>query len=380
MSVLQAIIVSYLLFSVVYWAFALSCAVAFFRRRGSTHTSHLPPVAILKPVRGARPGSYEDFLSFCSQAYPVYQVLFGFSDPSDPAIPLIEPIRQQFPERDIAIIVAKEVWGSNPKVKVLKALSIQAKYDLFVISDDDIRVDRDYLRRVVPPLLDLKKGLVTCLYRSVEGKGLVAGLAALATSAEFIPSVLVADRLQRVAFALGATMALRRDVLEKVGGFEALADYLADDYRLGQLVHQAGFEVSVLDYIVEHRSGNRSLLEFLQRELRWARTIRSCRPFSYLGTILTNVTLPAVLVLIITGFNPLALRLAGFALSVRLLIAAILNYQFFKDRLALRFLWLLPVKELISSGIWVASFIGNGVRWAGQRYHLRRGSQIAAEG
>src|SRR5579863_672174 len=212
----------------------------------------LPPITILKPLKGTDPEMYESFRSHCLQDYPQYEIIFGVSDPADPAIEGVTKLQREFPDRRIQLVVSPKILGANVKVSNLAQMLPEARHDYLIVNDSDIRVEADYLRQVTAPLVDPKVGMVTCLYRGVAGATLGSHLEAVGISTDFCPSVLAARQLEGgIRFGLGSTLAFRRGELDKIGGFLSFVDYLADDYEIGKRIAAQGFAVEICDVVVE---------------------------------------------------------------------------------------------------------------------------------
>jgi len=329
-----------------------------------------PGITIFKPVRGLASETRECLESFLSQNYQPYQVLFGVSDPSDPVLPLLETLRQAAPPDRVQVVVCPETLGHNPKVSILCQLEPLAHYDLLVVADGDVRVDPDFLARVAAAFREPQVGLVSCPYRAGPADSLGSWLEALSISADFIPSVAVAHYVEGIRFALGAAMAVTRTALAQIGGFAALADYLADDYQLGWRVHQAGFEVRLLPQVVETVNPRMRLKDYLSHQLRWTRTYRVCRPRGYFAYGITHALVFSLALWLISGLASWVLGLVAATLAVRFVLAWFSEYVCLGGNLAPAAVLLLPVKDLLSFGLWLASFLGNEVVWQGRRYRL----------
>ena len=256
--------------------------------RPTRPTPFTPAVSILKPLRGTDPEMYESFRSHCSQDYPQYEIIFGVSDADDPAIEFVERLRSEFPQIPIRLMMCPETLGGNIKVSNLAQMVTEAQYEHIVVNDSDIRVASNYLRDVVAPLADPEVGLVTCLYRGVASPSLGSRLESLSISTDFSAGVLVARLIEGgVHFGLGSTLVFRRTDLASTGGFEALADYLADDYEIGRRIAALGLKVELSGTVVETFLPRYDLKQFLDHQLRWARTIRDSRPGGYFGLVAT---------------------------------------------------------------------------------------------
>ncbi|MGE5597913.1 MAG: bacteriohopanetetrol glucosamine biosynthesis glycosyltransferase HpnI [Bacteroidota bacterium] len=348
----------------IYWLVASWLAREFFREPAAENLDFTPAVSILKPVKGVDPGAYENFASFCRQDYPQYEMIFGVADPTDPVIPVIERLMREFPERPIRLSVA-EPRGANRKAGLLHHLAGQAAHDILVLSDSDIRVGPDYLRRVVAPLSDPKVGAVTCPYHGAEALTVAAGLEALHMGATFLPSVIVARRLLRMRFALGAGVALRRSDLARIGGFAALAEYLADDYQLGARLSDLGLRIQLSDYVLDIVLGAVTLREQWRREVRWARCNRVSRPREYPGLLLSFSTPLAAAWSLLSG----EWRVLAASVLIRWAIAWRLT-GYTGDRATRAWLPWLPVCDFLEAAVWFAGGIGRRVIWRGEEFLL----------
>jgi len=336
--------------------------------------SDLPPVSILKPLKGTDPEMYESFRSHCVQDYPAYEILFGVSEPNDPATELIERLQREFPQRSIRLVLCEKNLGANGKVSSLVQLAAEAKHAVFLVNDSDIRVALDYLRTVMRELQAPDVGLVTCLYRGVATKALASRLESLGISTDFVPGVLVAKEIEGgLHFGLGSTLAFRRADLDAIGGFESIVDYLADDYELGKRIAERGFKVVLSSSVVETFLPAYSFSEFFAHQLRWARTIRVSRPGGYAGLLLTY-TLPwAALCLLIARGAMWAWTLLGIAWVLRNSLAWASTVFVLRDPDAIRWMWLLPLRDFLAPVIWFAGWFGRKIVWRGQEFELRNG-------
>jgi ceramide glucosyltransferase len=371
-----------------YAGIAVWAARRWHRARRPLDPAWTPPVTILKPVRGVDAEAYENFASFCRLDYPAdrCQLLFAALDPADPALALARRLQAEFPQVDIGIVDGSRspLRGHNLKVRNLAAMLPVAKHDLLVLCDSDMRVQPDYLRRVVAPFQQNSDrgggwgvGLVTCPYRGHRAQSFAAILEALGIGADFIPSTLVSRALEGVSFAFGSTIALPRAVLAEIGGFEALADELADDFRLGNGAHRAGYEVVLSDYVVDDVLGRERFAAMWARRLRWARTVRACRPAGYTGSFITHGTALALLFLGATGFSPLGWAAFGTVLAVRLATALLITLRYTGDPNIARCLPLLPLSDLLSFALYVTSYGGSHISWRGERFRLLPGGKLA---
>lgn len=367
--------------SAVFSLISLVCASRFLatakQQKKTSSTPIHPAVTILKPVKGMDAGSYDNFASFCRQHYGgTVQLLFAAASPDDAVVPVIRQLIKDFPEHDIALAINPAVHGPNYKVSNLINAFPETKHEIIMVCDSDIRVTPDYLNSVTSHFSDPRIGLVTSLYRTSNVHGIATALEATGFTVEMIPNVMVALRLEGLSFALGASMAVRREALAAIGGFEALVDYLADDYQLGNKIHLAGWKLALDGCFVESMLHNESLSQVLARQLRWARTMRVSRPGGYLASGIT-LPFPAALLAMLAATSP-ASGLAAVALlyAVRLTISAIFSRRFVQDGLLPRWLWLLPLRDMLAFFTWALSFLGNRVEWRGSRFLLKAGGKI----
>ena len=368
--------------SSIYYLLCLWSAVAFLRQRKSIgrrapSTESLPPVSILKPLKGTDPEIYQSFRSHCLQDYSEYEIIFGISDPNDPAVSSVEKLQREFPERTIRLVVCSNIIGANVKVSNLAQMVAQARYDQLIVNDSDIRVETDYLRRVIAPLADDKVGMVTCLYHGIAAATLGSRLESLGISTDFCVGVLAARQLEGgVRFGLGSTMSFRRTDLQKIGGFESFVDYLADDYELGKRIAALGLQVELSDAIVATHLPAYSFAGFFSHQLRWARGMRDARPGGYFGLLFTFAFLWVLLALVAASGAAWVWVVLGISLLLRLTVALIVGKTVLNDQQLLRHLWLLPVRDLMAVVVWVASFAGHTVTWRGDRFELKNGRLV----
>jgi ceramide glucosyltransferase len=342
-----------------------------------------PPVSLLKPLHGWEPQLEANLESFFRQDYPAYEIIFGCRQASDPALQAVEAARRRHPEVPVKIVFSGEPQHPNAKVCSLQKMSAVAETDYLVVSDSDVRVTPRYLREVVRPLLDPQVGMVTCLYRGVPSGGLWSRLEALGMSVEMTAGVVVADMLEGLKFALGPTMAIRRDALAEAGGFQALADYCADDFVLGQRVFEAGRQVVLSHYVVDHVAVHQRCLDSLQHQVRWMKSTRFSRPKGHVGAGLT-FAMPFGLLGLAAGLlmgNPLlGLALLLYAALNRLAEALLAGWGVVRDPLALRDAWLYPARDLLGFALWCASFFSTSIVWRGEVYRLQMGGKMARAG
>ena len=327
-----------------------------------------PAVTILKPLCGAEPETYECLRSFCDQAYPEFQVVFGVRDSNDPVLGIVDRLKEEFPQRDLQVVVDRRQHGSSRKVSNLINMMALARHEFLVLSDSDVRVNRDYLARVVAPLLDVGVGIVTCAYRGRPGQGLWSLLGSLFINEWFIPSVRVASMAGSRSFAFGATIAMRRQILARIGGFASIADQLADDYRLGELTRRLGLRTVLSEVVVDVRVAERSFGDLVRHELRWLRTIRALRPVGYAFCFVTfGVPVAAIGTLLAGGTAPVLGLLAATAAGRMMLHVSVREPGSRGAQLLI-----LPLRDLLTASLWAWSFAARSVHWREDRYHVTR--------
>lgn len=370
--------------SAIYYFVCLWTAAAFLQRRRNTvlvsRGGFRPPISVLKPLKGTDPEMYESFRSHCLQDYPEYELIFGVSDPADPAVASVDWLRRDFPEREIKLIFCPEILGPNVKVSNLEQMAQAARYEYLVVNDSDIRVEEDYLERIVGPLADERVGMTTCLYRGVAEPTLGSKLEALGI-ADFCSSVLVAEQFERgLHFGLGSTLAFRKRELNRIGGFKSIVGFLADDYELGRRVADLGLGVVLSDVVVETHLPAYDVHAFISHQLRWARGVRDARRSGYIGLIATFGIAWAVLAVIVAGGAPWAWLVLAALLLLRTSVGLIVCRSVLQDEDAVERLWLLPLRDLIAFAVWIASFTGHTVTWRGDRFRLENGRLIRVQG
>lgn len=327
-----------------------------------------PPVTLLKPLCGAEPELERCLRSFIAQDYPAFQIVFGVQDGDDPALTVARRLRAAYPGHDIDIVIDASQWGANRKIGNLINMMAAARHDTLVLADSDIHVGPDYLTRVTPPLADPAVGLVTCLYRGWAGPGLWSRLGALFVDDWFMPSVLIAHRCGSDAFVSGATIALRRETLDAVGGFAAIADRVADDHALGECVRGLGLRVVVSDYVVATRVHNPGPTTLVDQEARWMRTIRSLQPLGY-DLLFVTLALPLIGISLIPDWHRLpVLMLVGAAIVARAALHGVQNVR--AGRRGWNGLATLPLREALTAYSWLLGLVARRVRWHGRRYRI----------
>lgn len=346
--------------------------------------TQLPPVSILKPLKGVDPEIWENFCSHCEQEYPEFQLIFGVSDPADPAVEVVRKLRAKYPNLSIELIVCDRVLGANIKVSNLAQMLPSARHEVLLVNDSDIRVPADYLRKVIAPLADASVGLVTCLYRGVASPVVRptfgSRLEALGISTDFVPGVLSARFLEKgLHFGLGSTLAFRRSDLEAIGGFEALLDYLADDYELGRRITSTGKRVKLSAATVVTFLPAYTLRQFFRHQLRWSRTIRDARRWGYAGLLFTFGLPWALVTLLAERGAEWAWSLLAMTFGVRMAVGFVAAIVVLNDDQFFRYILLLPLRDLIAPFVWTASFMGNRIHWRGDVFDLKDGRLTIAK-
>jgi len=357
----------------VYYVLSIVCARDFFARRPEEPEApaYTPPISILKPVRGLDREAYENYSSFCRQDYPEYEVLFAVSDADDPALRLLERVVHDHPQSSVRLLIGAPALGTNSKVNKLCRLAQEARYDLLVISDSDVRVEPDYLRQVAAPFRDPQVGGVTALFRgNVEG-GVLSQLDALGAGEDF-SGTLIARRFEGMKFLLGSTMATTRERLAEAGGFAALANHHADDFELGSRIAARGSRVELLRQPVEMVFPRESLGAFLRHEMRWMIGLRNIRPLGHLGMLFTHGLLWALAAAAVANSWWLAALILAVYLALRIAMAWTIHVWGLKDPVVRRSLWLLPLRDALTFLVWLASFTSNRIRWRGLEFTIKK--------
>jgi ceramide glucosyltransferase len=365
-----------------YFAAAFVAARWFAAARRIPLPAFAPGVSILKSLKGLDPGMLDAFRSHCRQAYAgEYELLFGVAALDDPAAAAVRDLQREFPSHAIRLLECPERLGTNGKVSTLAQLAPQARYDYLLVNDSDITVSPRYLERVManfapeaqkpgePPV-----GLVTALYRGRAHGTLFSRFEALGIAADFQAGVLLSRMIEGgLHYGLGSTLAVSREALERMGGFAALVDHLADDYELGARVAQAGYGVALSSEVVETGVPAYDWHGFADHQLRWARTVRDARPWGYAGLIFTHGLGWALLNVVASGVSPVSLWLLSLCFFLRLALAMLVGAEVLGDHDLLANLWLLPARDLVAMGLWAAGFAGNTIVWRGERFELKHG-------
>jgi ceramide glucosyltransferase len=359
-------------FPFIYYLIALFSSWRFFRRRPS-QVSFTPKASILKPIRGVDPGAYENFASLCRQDYPDYEILFCVNERTDPVLPVVEKLQRDFPERQIRILYGTQSNAPNDKVAKLARLVAEAQNEILVMGDSDVRVQPDYLRSVIAPLSNPNVGAVTCFYMPVESRTFAQSLQATGMVSDFYAGVIVAWQLDGVKFALGPTIATRRENLAEFGGFQAIEDRPGDDLLVGRLIADRGHEVVLLPHIVWKLAGYQSVDDLMDKRLRWMVVMRHMRPWGHLGLVFTQ-GLPWSLIAIAIHPTPqIGIAYLGTYLILRAAMAWSIGIRGLKQSRVWKEIPLIPVWDAFALAIWLASFFRNTIRWRDGEYYIRDG-------
>jgi ceramide glucosyltransferase len=363
----------------IYYVVATVAALRFFRRHSAPPRDFAPPVSILKPVHGLDRDCYENFSSFCVLDYPEYEILFNVSDENDAAIPVIDKIIRDFPQRNIRLLIGAEPIGASDKVNKLARMAREARHDLLAVSDSDIRVSRDYLRSVVAPFRDSRVGAVTCLYRGIPNHSLGSMLEAVGNSADFGAGVLVKWLFNSVDFTLGATMAVPKARLAEIGGFEPLADHFTDDHELGHRIHARGYRVEIASVPVDTVYPETRVKDFFRHQLRWSLAVRNATPWGHAGLLFAHGLAWVLLVALVAPSHAYSAAYAAAYVVLGGLMAWTVAVWGLRDPLVRKRLWLLPLQDACAFAITLASFFVRRVHWRGAQYRIRGKELVPVE-
>jgi ceramide glucosyltransferase len=360
-----------------YYVTAIFAAIRFFRReRAKQLPSFTPPVSLLKPVRGVDFGSYDNFASFCVQDYPEYEILFCVNEMSDAAVPVIEKVMEDFPERGIRILSNALQIGSNRKINNLALLTREAKYEILLQTDGDVRVGPNYIRELVAPFADPAVGVASCFYRAIAQNSFWSELEAVGTASDFFAGALVAEWKEGITFALGASVGTTKTWLAKIGGYETIANLLADDYELGNRVHRAGGKVLLCREPVWTMYPAQGARGFWDHQVRWARTVRLCRPVSFIGLLFTHGLPWALLAAAVAPSAGIAAAYLLAYVLLRFTLAWVVGIWGINDDVLRRRFWLIPLRDLLNFAVWLAGFASNRVTWGGLEYVMKDGKMM----
>jgi len=364
--------VASLVLAAAYALLALVAVLVWGRRKVTGAAVKLPAVTVLKPLCGAEPGLYENLRSFCRQDYPEYQIVFGLGDEADPALAVVARLVTEFPTLPIDVVIDPRQHGHNRKISGLINMLEQARHDVLVMADSDTSVGPDYLTSVTAPLLDRKVGLVTCLYHGEPTRPVWSRLGAMYINEWYMPSVLLAWLFGHENYVSGQTLCMRRETLQAIGGLLAIANHLADDYQLGQLVRSLGLRIVLSTYMLKAEHHEPTLESLVTHELRWMRTLSVLAPWSFRFIFFTFSLPLAVLGLLLvvpeTYFATIALPL--FQVTVVARLALHLVHRLRDKRALFADLWLLPARDLLICWVWCRTFFTSRFSWRGSDFHV----------
>lgn len=335
--------------------------------------AHLPGVSVLKPVHGMEAQLERNIESFFQQNYPAYEILFAADEANDPALEVVRAVCARYPHIPTRVLVTGALWP-NPVVHSFHCMAEVAAHEILVTADSDVEVSSNYLREVAAPLLDPQVGMVTCVYRGKNAAGFFSGLTAIGMSVEMTAGVLVANLLEGMKFGLGPTIAVRKEALEKIGGYEKFYDYSANDFILGNLIHKAGYQVVLSGHVIDHIVNQSTFRKMLQNQLRWRVTERYCRPKGYLGMGLIFAMPFGILGLLAAGLLEhwgWGAGLLAWAVVNRWIMAFAVGWMALRDRPLLRRIWLYPTRDLLGFIVWCMSFGGTKIAWRSSRFELQ---------
>lgn len=340
-----------------------------YRASHSAGTGAAIPISILKPLAGADEGLEENLRSFFEQQYVgPFEILFAVREPSDPSVAIVERLQARYPGVASRLLLVGEPPFANAKVWSLLRMTNEARYSLLAMSDSDIRVTPAFLSTVATEFeADPSLNVTTCPYRAVPGRSFWSTLEAIMMNTEFLSGILVARMLEGMRFAVGPTIVARKQAIEKIGGWERLKDFLAEDFVLGQLAAEAGLGVGLSSYVIEHRIGGQPFGANARHRLRWCRSTRRSRPAGYVGQLFTN---PVPLILLLGIVNPAWWPLCATAMILRLIAAREVAWTILRDPLTSGRWWMLPIADLASFAFWIGGFFGNTIAWRGRTYFL----------
>jgi ceramide glucosyltransferase len=365
----------------IYYLIALYSSWRYFRSstiQNARNVEFFGPVSILKPIRGLDPDAYENFASFCRQDYPDYEILFCVDSTGDPAVPLIEKLSRDFPDRRIRVLYGSGRDAPNDKVAKLARLAGEAQHELLVISDSDVRVRPDYLRTVVAPLADPQVGAVTCFYVPADDTTFVHSLQSIGMVSDFYAGILVARQLDGVKFALGPTIATSRARLAGFGGYAAIENRPADDLLVGRLIAEQGYEVKLLPYSILTVPDYNSVRDLFHKRLRWIVVMRHMRPWGHLGLIFTQGLAWSLAAVATHPSAPVAALYLGAYLSLRTAMVWLIGIRGLQQKSLWKKLPLLPIWDALALFIWLISFGRRSIRWRDQEYFIRDGRLVPA--
>ena len=375
LAIIQYLILLVAAVPLVYYLLAIYSTFRFFeyaKHHAAPNTDFLPPVSLLKPIKGLDEDAYENYASFCRQDYPEYELVFCV-DPGDPALPLLEKLQQDFPERDIRLLMGSGRRAVNDKIARLARLTSEAKYDIFIITDGDVRVRPDYLRAVVSPFRNPKLGAATCFYMSTHEKTFLQALQSISMTCDFFAGILVGWKLDGVKFTLSQSILTTRKNIEGFGGYMVLENRPADDLYIGRLAAEQGLETDLVPYTVETVADFHSMHDLFVKRLRWMTVMRHMRPWGHVGLLFTWGLPWSLIAIAVHPTAAVAAAYLGAYLLCRTAMTWLIGVKLMNQPGVWKKMPLVPVWDAVAFCIWVASFLQRTIRWRGVDYFLRNG-------
>lgn len=358
---------------ITYLVLSLRHVLAFRESHAAPDSDFLPPLSVLKPLCGAEPRLYECLRSFCDQDYPDFEIVFGVREDDDPAIAVVQRLREEFPDLTMILVEDCRVHGANLKISNVMNIMAACRHDFLLVSDSDVEVGRDCFRALVATMADPKIGAVSCIYKGRPTQDWMSVLGALNINGWIVPSVLLDKALNGIDASLGPAMLLRREALNAIGGFKAVVNYLAEDHEIGEMLTKSGWVVRLSHYTVDTMVHEDDLESLFGHEVRWAHTVRAVRPLDHLLTVVTCL-LPVLVGLHVLHPTAWGGALLGLYLLLRLALDRAVNSRFTIVRPAP--IWLVPVRECLCFAVWFYSIFSREVVWRGQPYRLKRGGLL----
>jgi len=337
-----------------------------------------PPVTMLKPVHGLEKNQRENLRSACLQDYPLFQVVFSVQTPDDPAVPLLREIQREFGPESVTVVIGNRRAGSNGKINNMLGGLPYARHEILVISDSDVRLRPDYLKTIIAPLADPEVGCVCTLYKASCAETWFEKVELLTLNADFMASVIFAHVTGASKFCLGASVALRRSTLEEIGGLEALADYLVEDYEMGQRIWGSGKKISIVPYFIDTMVDLKSPSQWWNHQVYWDQNTRAARPVAFLATAIIRSTPFALLFASMRRLDGVGLAVLGAAILVRMATAAMTLGWGFRDREGLKSLALLPFRDLAGLVSWFLALTSKTTIWRGSKFTLTRDGRLVS--
>ena len=363
-------------FPFIYYLIAIYSSWRYFRYPQVQLADYTPPLSNLKPIRGVDPDAYENFASLCRQDYPDYELLFCVSSASDPVVAVLEKLQRDFPGRAIRIIFRAGDSASNDKVAKLARLVNEARHEVLVINDSDVRVAPDYLRKVVAPLGRPNVGAVTCFYSSRSDKSFAENLHTIGMLSDFFAGLLVARQLDGVKFAIGKTIVTTRAHLAEFGSYESLENRPGDDLLVGRLIAEQGHEVELLPYTVQTVSDSASFRDLLQKRLRWIVVMRHMRPAGHFGLLFTHGLAWTLLAILVHPTLAIVMGYAGMYIFLRITMTWMIGRWGMKQSGVWARMPLIPVWDAAAFLLWLTSFTRSSIRWRDGEYYIRNGKLV----